>query len=110
MGHDNPSLRLLKTARFGLEWEAPGEDTCLKTGLREGSEATVAWRAAAPKEMGLSSRERLVLVQTYSPGSLTVFFPVTFSLSKKRAALRAPQSPGKRKHEHVTQDGERELT
>lgn len=109
-GNDNPSLRLLKTARFGLQWKAPGEDTCLKTGLSKGWDATVAWRAATPKRMGLSHRECLLLAQTYSPRSLTVFLPATCSLSKKRAALRATRSPGKRKHEHVAQEREGELT
>lgn len=90
MGDAHPSLGILATARYGLQWDAPGEDTGLETRAREGREALGAWHAAAPKRIGLRSRGCLLPGQSYSPSSMTVLFPVTFSFSKKRAAVRSP--------------------
>lgn len=95
MEDDNPSLRVLETARCWLEWEARWEDTWLKTMVNmrfsSGYCGQTCWKA---REMDLRSRECLILVQTYSPGSLTFLFPVPFNFGKKRAAIRAIVSPG----------------
>lgn len=94
MGDAHPSLGVLATVRYGLPWDAPGEDSGLETRAREGREALGGWHAAAPKRMGLGSRGCLLPGQSYSPGAMTVSFPVTYSFSKKRAAVRSPGGRG----------------